>query len=227
MSYLQFCPVAKASEMLCEKWTLLVIRELLAGGKRFNDFQRGMAAISPTVLTKRLRELETHGLIIRRKIQGQRGYEYFLTEMGLELAPIIQQIGEWGMRWTRGQITDAELDIDLLMLYLERSIDPSRLPGGETTLCFNFTDLDDLPRWWIMVGPQGTDVCTVDPGKEVDIWFNTELRTMVEVWMGDLSYKSAIRDKKLQLVGPAALTNSVSQWMANSVFADIPPATEI
>ncbi len=227
MSYLQFCPVAKASEMLCEKWTLLIIRELLAGGKRFNDFQRGMAAISPTVLTKRLRELEEHGLIIRRKIQGQRGYEYFLTDMGQELSPIIQQIGEWGMRWTRGQIADSELDIELLMLYLERSIDNSKLPGEQTTLCFKFNDLSQLSKWWILVSDQGTDVCTVDPGKEVDIWFNTDLRTMVEIWMGDLSYKAAIRDKKLQLIGPPALTNTVNQWMANSAFADIPSAAEI
>jgi DNA-binding HxlR family transcriptional regulator len=227
MAYLQFCPVAKASELLCEKWTFLIIRELLVGGKRFNDFQRGLAAISPTVLTKRLNELTDNGLVIRKKIQGQRGYEYFLTEQGKELAPIIQQIGEWGMRWTRGQIDDSELDIELLMLYLERSIDAERLPGGGTTICFNFSDRQQLSKWWIMVSDAGIDVCTVDPGKEVDIWFNTDLRTMIEIWMGDMSYKAAVRDKKLQLIGPAALTGNITSWMANSTFADIPPANEI
>merc|ERR1711879_289164 len=99
----------------------------LMGGTRFSDFQRGMAAISPTMLTKRLNELADHGLIIRKKIPGQRGYEYFLTEQGKELAPILQQVGEWGMRWTRAQIDDTELDLELLMLYLERSIQPDKL----------------------------------------------------------------------------------------------------
>lgn len=224
---MQFCPIAKASDMLCEKWTLLIIRELIMGGKRFNDFQRGMAAISPTMLTKRLNELCQHGLVIRKKIPGQKGYEYFLTESGKELAPIIQQIGEWGMRWTRGQITDTELDVELLMLYLERSINPEKLPGGTTTICFNFTDLEQLSKWWVMVDESEKDVCTVDPGKEVDIWFNTDLRTMIEIWMGDLTYKSAIREQKLQLIGPKELTANVTSWMDNSVFAEVPAASEI
>ncbi|MAY41200.1 MULTISPECIES: helix-turn-helix domain-containing protein [unclassified Neptuniibacter] len=227
MPYLQFCPLAKASELLCEKWTLLIIRELLMGGKRFSDFQRGMSHISPTMLTKRLNELTDNGLVVRKKIPDQRGYEYFLTESGKELAPIIQQIGEWGMRWTRNQISDAELDIELLMLYLERSIDPNKLPGDNTTLCFNFSDLDKTPKWWIVVTDQHIDVCTVDPGKEVDIWFNTDLRTMIEIWMGDLSYKTAIRDKKLQLIGPSDLTNHVTRWMSNSAFSEIPAANQI
>lgn len=227
MPYLQFCPLAKASELLCEKWTLLIIRELLMGGKRFNDFKRGMSHISPTMLTKRLNELTDNGLVIRRKIPDQRGYEYFLTESGKELAPLIQQIGEWGMRWTRNQISDAELDIELLMLYLERSIDPNKLPGNNTTLCFNFTDLDKTPKWWIVVSNENIDVCTVDPGKEVDIWFNTDLRTMIEIWMGDISYKTAIREQKLQLIGPSDLTNHVTRWMSNSVFAEIPAADQI
>lgn len=227
MPYLQFCPLAKASELLCEKWTLLIIRELLMGGKRFNDFQRGMSHISPTMLTKRLNELTENGLVIRRKIPDQRGYEYFLTESGKELAPLVQQIGEWGMRWTRNQISDAELDIDLLMLYLERSIDPNKLPGNNTTLCFNFSDQEKISKWWIVVSGDNIDVCTVDPGKEVDIWFNTTLRTMIEIWMGDLTYKMAIREQKLQLIGPSDLINHVTRWMSNSVFSEIAAADQI
>lgn len=227
MHYLQFCPLAKASELLCEKWTLLIIRELLMGGKRFNDFQRGMASISPTMLTKRLNELTENGLIVRKKIPGQRGYEYFLSESGKELAPIIQQIGEWGMRWTRSQLPDSELDIELLMLYLERSINPEHLPGDSTILSFNFTDQNKMAKWWIVVSNDDVDVCTVDPGKEVDIWFNTDLRTMIEIWMGYTTYKAAIREQKLQIIGPSALTNNINSWLDNSVFAEIPAADEI
>ncbi|MDO6594614.1 helix-turn-helix domain-containing protein [Neptuniibacter sp. 1_MG-2023] len=227
MQYLQFCPLAKASELLCEKWTLLIIRELLMGGKRFNDFQRGMASISPTMLTKRLNELTDNGLVVRKKISGQRGYEYFLSESGKELAPIIQQIGEWGMRWTRSQLPDSELDIELLMLYLERSINPHNLPGDNTIISFNFSDQNQMAKWWIVVSNEEVDVCTVDPGKEVDIWFNTDLRTMIEIWMGYTTYKTAIRAQKLQLVGPSALTNNINSWMDSSVFAEIPAANEI
>ncbi|MDO6514630.1 helix-turn-helix domain-containing protein [Neptuniibacter sp. 2_MG-2023] len=227
MQYLQFCPLAKASELLCEKWTLLIIRELLMGGKRFNDFQRGMASISPTMLTKRLNELTDNGLVVRKKISGQRGYEYFLSESGKELAPIIQQIGEWGMRWTRSQLPNSELDIELLMLYLERSINPHNLPGDNTIISFNFSDQNQMAKWWIVVSNEEVDVCTVDPGKEVDIWFNTDLRTMIEIWMGYTTYKTAIRAQKLQLVGPSALTNNINSWMDSSVFAEIPAANQI
>lgn len=197
------------------------------GGKRFNDFQRGMASISPTMLTKRLNELTDNGLVVRKKISGQRGYEYFLSESGKELAPIIQQIGEWGMRWTRSQLPDSELDIELLMLYLERSINPHNLPGDNTIISFNFSDQNQMAKWWIVVSNEEVDVCTVDPGKEVDIWFNTDLRTMIEIWMGYTTYKTAIRAQKLQLVGPSALTNNINSWMDSSVFAEIPAANEI
>jgi len=197
------------------------------GGKRFNDFQRGMASISPTMLTKRLNELTDNGLVVRKKISGQRGYEYFLSESGKELAPIIQQIGEWGMRWTRSQLPDSELDIELLMLYLERSINPHNLPGDNTIISFNFSDQNQMAKWWIVVSNEEVDVCTVDPGKEVDIWFNTDLRTMIEIWMGYTTYKTAIRAQKLQLIGPSALTNNINSWMDSSVFAEIPAANEI
>ena len=227
MPYLQFCPIAKASELLSERWTFLIIRELLAGGKRFNDFQRGMSSISPTVLTKRLNVLNENGIIIKKKIQGQRGYEYYLTDMGKELAPILQSIGEWGMRWTRGQIADNELDIQLLMLYLERSINTDKLPDGETVISFTFNDLATHNKWWLVINDSEIDLCTLDPNKDIDIWLNTQLRDMVEIWMGDTSLKSAIRQDKLKLVGPAYLTNHVNQWLSLSDFADIPAAVEI
>lgn len=131
------------------------------------------------------------------------------------------------MRCTRGQISDAELDVELLMLYLERSINADKLPGGTTTICFNFSDLEQLSKWWIVVEEKQLDMCTLDPGREVDIWFNTDLRTMIEIWMGDLSYKAAIREQKLQIIGPRELTSNVTDWMDNSVFAEIPAASEI
>ncbi|MDP2139635.1 MAG: helix-turn-helix domain-containing protein [Gammaproteobacteria bacterium] len=219
MRYKQFCPIAKASELVGEKWTFLLIRELAMGGSRFSDFQKGMKQISPTMLSKRLNDLAENGLVERRKIPDQSGYEYFLSPAGKELFPVVLQLGEWGMRWARGQMADDDLDVELLILYLSRSIKPDNLGGNETTIQFNFTDLDKLSKWWLVVKQNDVDVCLDDPGREVSVWFTTDLRTMTQIWMGDCSYKAAINDKRLILVGPARLTRNVENWMSSSIFA--------
>lgn len=227
MEYGQFCPVAKSLEVLGERWTLLIVRELLMGGNRFNELQRGLNLISPTILTKRLNELTEAGIVLRKKIPGQRGYEYFLTEMGKELLPVVKSVGEWGMRWARGKMDDSDLDLELLMLYLQRSVQPEKLPGNETVIRFKFTDIDKFNEWWLVATDKDVDVCVRDPGKEVDLYFTTDLRTMIEVWMGDTPYKTTISDGRLKLVGPSALTRDINSWLAPSVFAGIPPATAI
>lgn len=227
MDYGQFCPIAKALEILGEKWTLLIVRELLMGGSRFNELQRGLGLISPTILTKRLNDLVESGLVLRKKISGQRGYEYFLTESGRELLPVVKQIGEWGMRWARNSMDGEDLDVELLMLYLQRSIQPDKLPGHQTVVRFKFTDLKEFSDWWIVASERDVDVCVKDPGKDVDVYFTTDLRTMVEAWMGDIPYRSAISTGRLTLIGPKALTRNVSSWMSDSIFAGIPSARQI
>lgn len=227
MEYGQFCPIAKATEILGEKWTLLIVRELLMGGTRFSEFQRGLSQISPTMLSKRLDALEEHGLVLKKKIPNQKGYEYFATRSCSELLPIIKSLGDWGMRWARSNLTEKDYDVELLMLYLKRSINPESLIGNETVIRFQFTDIKDYPNWWMVVTGREVDICVNDPGKEVDVYFTTTVKTMADVWMGDSSYKKAIAGNKLKLVGPKALTKDVSSWMESSVFADMAPASEI
>lgn len=227
MEYGQFCPISKALEVLGERWTLLIVRELLMGGTRFNELQRGLALISPTILTKRLNELADAGIIMRKKIPGQKGYEYLITEMGRELLPVVKAIGEWGMRWARGNMQESELDLGLLMLYLERSIVPDKLPGARSVIKFRFTDIEKHADWWIVVDNNSADICTRDPGQDVDVYFTTDLPTMIKVWMGDVPYNTAVRDGHLKLVGPSALTRNVSSWLTPSIFAGIPPAQAI
>lgn len=227
MKYGQFCPIAKTSEMVGDKWTLLIIRELMMGGTRFNVLQRGLSAISPTILTKRLGQMCDDGLILKKKIPGQKGFEYFLTEAGQELGPILETMGHWGMRWARGAIEDAELDVELLMLYLERSIRPDKLVGSETVIRFKFTDLSEYADWWLLVKGGQVDACLQDPGKDVDIYFTTDLRTMICCWMGDVSYKAAMADKRLVVVGHSTLKRNIQSWLADSIFAGIAPAVEI
>lgn len=227
MEYGQFCPVAKATEIIGEKWTLLIIRELLMGGSRFNELQRGLSLISPTILSRRLDSLTDHGLIAKKKIPGQRGFEYFPTESCQELLPIIRSLGDWGMRWARQNLTENDYDVELLMLYLKRSIHPDKLPGRETVVRFRFTDIKNFPDWWIVVKGDEVDLCTNDPGKDIDIYFTSMVKTMADVWMGDTTYKKAMRAGSLKVDGDRQLKNSIESWMSNSMFSDLPSAEEI
>lgn len=227
MEYGQFCPIAKATEIIGDKWTLLIIRELLMGGSRFNELQRGLSLISPTILSRRLEMLSERGLVLKKKIPGQRGYEYFPTESCKELLPIIRKLGDWGMRWARSNLTEDDYDVELLMLYLKRSIVPEKLVGKESVIRFRFNDIDTYPDWWLVVSDSKTDLCVNDPGKDIDIYFTTSVKTMVDIWVGDNTYKKAIKDGDLKLTGNKILTRNVTTWMQNSVFTDIPSASEI
>lgn len=227
MEYGQFCPIAKASEIIGEKWTILIIRELLMGATRFNVFQRALGLISPTILTKRLNFLVEQGLAIKKKIPGQQGYEYYPTASCKELLPVLVSLGEWGMRWARNNIQDDDYDVELLMLYLQRSIQPDKLPGSEAIVRFRFTDLKDFRDWWLVVRGNEVDVCTKDPGKEVDIYFTCKVKDMIDVWMGDISYRKAVRNGDLKVVGQNALTRDIFAWLSPSIFADLPAANEI
>jgi len=227
MEYGQFCPVAKATEILGEKWTILVIRELLMGATRFNTMQRGLSMMSPTILTKRLNQLTEQGLILKKKIPGQKGYEYFPTESCKELLPIIKGLGDWGMRWAQGNLKDSDYDVELLMLYLERSIQVDKLVGRETVIRFKFTDISELPDWWIIADNSKVDVCTNDPCKDVDVYFTSTVRAFVDVYMGLVPYKKAVRDSQIKVIGPNAMTNNIFTWMNKSMFADQSPAADI
>jgi DNA-binding HxlR family transcriptional regulator len=219
MNYGQFCPIAKATEILGERWTILILRELLMGGRRFNELQRGLGDISPALLTSRLKSLEEQGLLARRRISGQRGYEYFPTPACEAFLPVVVSIGEWGMCWTRDMLVDADFDIEFLMLYLERSVDPERLPGDQTVIQFRFTDLGGQRDWWIFVDGSSADVCLTPPARDVDVYFTTTVRTMHDVWMGDRSYREAMSSGDLIVEGEPALTRNVSSWLRSSVFA--------
>ena len=219
MQYGQFCPIAKATEILGERWTILIIRELLMGGRRFNELQRGLGDISPALLTSRLKSLEEQGIVARRRISGQRGHEYFPTAACEKFLPVIIAIAEWGMCWTREMLVEDDLDVEFLMFYLERSVDPEKLPGNETVIRFRFTDLTEQRNWWLLVDRSSVQICLTPPARDVDVYFTTTVRTMHDVWMGDRSYRDAINAEDLIIEGEPALTRNVSSWLRPSVFA--------
>jgi DNA-binding HxlR family transcriptional regulator len=221
--YGQFCPVAKATEVIGEKWTLLVLRELLLGTTRFNDFQRAISRMSPTLLAKRLRHLEECGIIIRKKISGQKGYEYRLTAAGKELGPLIEVLAVWGMRWARGQMTDDELDVEFLMWDVQRRLQTEHLPDGETVICLVFDELKKYKTWWLLVDGDVVDLCTEDPGKDVDLYINSSVRTVVEVWEGDLDMRAALRDKSIKAHGLQHLIRTMPDWFGMCLYKEVRP----
>jgi DNA-binding HxlR family transcriptional regulator len=219
--YGQFCPVAKATEVIGEKWTLLVLRELLLGTTRFNDFQRAISRMSPTLLAKRLRRLEECGIIIRKKLSGQRGYEYRLTAAGKELAPLIETLAVWGMRWSRDQLSDDELDVEFLMRELQRRLQTEYLPDGETVICMIFDELSQHKTWWLLVDGDVVDLCTEDPGKDVDLYLNSNVRTIVEVWEGDLEIRTALRNGSVKAHGLHHLVRTMPDWFGVCLYKDV------
>ena len=226
LEYGQFCPVAKTAEILGEKWTLLILRELLLGATRFNQIQRAMSKISPTVLNKRLATLQQHGVIVRGKVPEQKVFEYQLTECGRELFPLVVKMAERDMRWARSTMRDEELDVELLMTDIQRRIDPAKLPRGQTVIKFKFANLKNYANWWIKVVNEDVDLCIDNPGYDVDVFFTSDLRTMTEVWMGDLSLQKAQEDRRLMVNVISPHLRNLKSWFPLYRLANIRPARE-
>jgi DNA-binding HxlR family transcriptional regulator len=223
--YGQFCPVAKASEIVAERWTPLVLRELLCGSQRFNDLHRGVPLMSRTLLTRRLRELEDAGVIERRE-SSPGGSEYRLTPAGEELRPIIEQLGAWGHRWVRRDYEGDDLDPSLLMWDVRRRIDRDALPESRVVVRF---DLRGVPRshgahrtWWLVLDRDEVDLCLKDPGFPVDVTVDADLAALTRIWMGRLAFADAARGGLVHTDGPRPLVRAFPSWLGLSTFAGVP-----
>lgn len=217
--YGQYCPVAKAAELIDQRWTLLIIRELVAGSTRFNDLHRGVPRMSRTLLSKRLRQLIADGFV--QRLEHPDGPTYELTEAGRQFRVIIEALGEWGVRWVDA-LADEDLDPAFLLWDMQRSIDLEALPDGRTVLAITFRELEGgLRDWWLVLSRDGVDVCEHDPGFGTDVTLDTELRTFVRVWRGDISWADAVRANRLQVHGPPALRRQVPGWFKLSHFSSV------
>lgn len=221
--YGQHCPVAKAAEVFDQRWTLLVLRELVAGSDRFNDIHRGVPRMSRSLLSKRLRQLERDGIVERREAAG--GPAYGLTGAGTELLPVIEAIGAWGVRWMN-ELADDDLDPAFLLWDMHRSVDTDALPDGRTVLALEFPDAPQgLRRWWLVLGPDEIDVCDDDPGFETDVHLRSPLRTFVDVWRGDIDWPDASGPDGIELHGRHHLCRQVPTWFTLSHFSSVPRPT--
>lgn len=219
-SYNQFCPVAMASEILCTRWTVILLRELTVGTCRFNDLRRGVPRMSPALLSKRLKDLEASGIVSRSKAaKGPDVYE--LTAAGKALKPIVLAIGDWGLQWVTAEAALENLDVGLLMWDMRRNIDPKPLPTRRCVIQVIYSDLPASKKnWWLIVEPgKPTDLCSVDPGFDVDVYLSTNLRTMTEIWMGYTSIARAKKDGRFVVTGERQIVASMQGWFARSPFA--------
>lgn len=218
--YGQFCPIAKASEILAERWTPLVLRELACGSTRFNDIHRGVPLMSRGLLSRRLRGLVDAGLVERRLTEAGHAPEYRLTEAGTELRPLIFQLGEWGARWVRSQLDREDLDASLLMWDIRRNARPERFPARRVVVAFRFIDAPRNRRfWWLISDGRDIDLCALDPGYEVDIRVTAELPALTAVWTGDRGLAAECAAGRIRLEGPRDLCRRFGGWLATSPFA--------
>jgi DNA-binding HxlR family transcriptional regulator len=222
--YGQFCPVAKAAEIVAERWTPLVLRELLCGSHRFNDIHRGVPLMSKSLLSKRLKELEHAGLLERRAASGEPIPAYYLTRAGEELRPIIEALGVWGQRYVRSNFEHQDLDASLLLWDMRRWVRPEYLPAGRVVVEFEFPEQPaNQRRWWLLKEPGSDelDLCLQHPGYDVDLVVRADLKTLSRIWVGDLESAPALRSGALQLEGSTALKLSVQNWISLSPFASV------
>jgi DNA-binding HxlR family transcriptional regulator len=217
-TYGQFCPMAKAAELLCERWTLVVVRELTAGSRHFNDLRRGVPLMSPTLLSRRLKQLEAAGVV--QRVRDDSGVAYELTPAGVELQPLVETMARWGSRWVRRRLSHDDLDAGLLMWDIRRQVDPSRFPAHRVVVQFNFPDAPPGKRhWWLVSQAGATELCLEDPGFDVDITVEAPLHVMIAVWMRDITFKEAERSHGLSVEGNRSLCKSLPAWLGASSLA--------
>jgi DNA-binding HxlR family transcriptional regulator len=221
-TYGQFCPIAKAAEVFCERWTALILRDLGKGVTRFSELQRGVARASPTVLSRRLRELEAEGLVERRRAESGRGSTYHLTLPGRDLMPLVHALGVWGQRWTRRELMDHELDAGLLLWAMERRARPRAFGARRSVVQLTFRERPARWRHYWFVGEGGkTQLCITDPGFDVDLYLATTLRDMIYVWRGDVPLRKALSEGRIEAIGTAWARSALPRWLPRSRLADV------
>lgn len=220
--YGQYCPLALAAELLCERWTLLIVSRLLGGCRRFNEIHRGVPKISATLLTQRLGALERAGLVYRVPLESGRGFEYRLTQAGEELEPVIAGLAVWGQHWSRDMVTE-DLDPAFLVWDMHLRMNAEQMPEQRTVIEFDFSGTHaDLRRFWLVSENGSVDMCLKYPGYESDLVVRSDIRAFVECWRGIRDLRAEIARGRIALEGPKNLRKAFPGWLRRHVLADVP-----
>lgn len=218
-SYGQYCPVARAIEILADRWTPLIIRELLAGAHRFNDLDRGLPRISRPLLTERLRRLESAGIVERRAAHDGRTAGYYLTAAGEELKTVIESLGLWGARWALGEPRPGDLDPGLLLWRMHRRINLDLVPPARVVIRFEFYGTKKHRQHWLVLEKPDVSVCLTDPGFETEVYVRADLSALHSVWLGRSTWNEAVRAGLVTIEGPRSLVRAFPTWLQWSPFA--------
>lgn len=226
-SYSQFCPVAKAAEVFCERWTALIVRDLGAGPCRFSELQRGVPLASPTLLSRRLKQLQAEGIVERYRSDDGHGWLYRLTPAGQEFVPIVLALGIWGQRWSRRTLMENEVDLGLLLWALERGAHPACFGKARTIVEFELNDQPASKRhWWFLNENGSCELCLKPPDRDAQLYVRVSLPDLIRIWRGDLALATALGDARLRLDGSARLRKAFPEWLGVATLAGIRPVRE-
>jgi DNA-binding HxlR family transcriptional regulator len=216
-TYGQFCPVSRGADIFAERWTPLILRELLNGSHRFSELQLGLPRISRNLLIQRLNTLVDAGVIERRRAEGRRGFNYHLTPAGEELRPVVEALGAWGYRWGGTTLPSRQLDPVLLMWFIRRRVRVSEFRGSRTVIRFDFR----RPRrsFWLRIEPPTVDLCFTDEGFDVELALDADLAALTNVWLGRLRLEEAIAARSVTLNGDDTARRLFVRWFGLSPYA--------
>jgi DNA-binding HxlR family transcriptional regulator len=218
--YGQFCPIARSSELLAERWTPIIVRNLLNGCRTFNEIRQGAPGISTALLAQRLETLERHGVLVRVAKQHGRGATYELTEMGRALRPVCDALGQWGARWL--EMEPRHMDPAYILWATLKLVDVDRIPDGTTTVRFRLSDQPTNDYWMLLRKPQ-PELCTRASGYLEDLVCPTDSRTLVDLHLRRTTYAAVLRSGRLTLEGVSPLARRFRTWFKTSPFADYLP----
>lgn len=218
-----FCPLAMACEVIEPRWTMLILLEMGSGATRFNEIRRGVPGISPTLLSKRLKEMSRQGLVERLEDKAKGTVDYLRTPMAVELEPTLRLLGEWAYRNTEAGLALEDTNPDYLMWNVRRKINTSALPDRRTVVRYHFTDLKKNEAiYWLYAKPgAAVELCMTDPGFDIDLFIETDSKTLAAIWMGYTSWQEEETREKVFLSGDVRLIKTIDDWMVRSSYGSV------
>jgi len=222
--YNEACPISMAASVLCERWTLQIIREMFFGSTRYSEIQKFIPNISPSLLRNRLRFLEEQGLIVRKRATHANRYEYFLTPSGKALGPVLTEMGKWSMRWARAGMTDKQNTAAGLVRDFAGRLDVDELPSCDTSIRFQLTDVEKSPTLYIHVRGGKVQICDTDLGFEVDVRITSTLEVMTKIWYGEIDMARAMADGRMKVSAAPVYTRGIRRWLRISSFTTDNPS---